>query len=343
MRKKLLCSLIGTLAASILSLYIVVSEAPAQSLSEIRSAIKSTGAGWVAGENPISRLSLQEKKRLLGVVNGPKPATHQAPTCQSSTVGLPPSIDWRNNGGNYVSDVKNQGYCGCCWAFSAVAGLESATMIANKSPNTNLDLSEQVLVSCCDTTCSPNGPCSGGYPAVAADFLRDKGAPVESCYPYQGWVGCGNACANWQASAYKIKSWDWVVVYGDTPSVDKIKEGIVKYGPLPITMAVYSDFCYYTSGVYTHAWGGLYGYHAMLVVGYDDGGQYFIVKNSWDTTWGEKGYIRVAYSEVAGDSKLGYMTFAYHVGDNPNPTCMYSIGDYFTASGGTGSIQGVGG
>ncbi len=313
----------------------------AQTVSEVQAAIKAQGAFWVAGDNPISRLTPAQQKQLLGVVNPPRSATAPAaPTCQPSAVGLPVSLDWRNNGGNYVTSVKNQGGCGSCWAFSAIATLESATMIYNKTPNTSLDLSEQVLISCCDATCSPYGQCSGGWPGKAADFLRDNGAPTDSCYTYVGSGSCGSACANWKASAYKIKNWEWIVNYdtSENPAVDKIKAGL-QNGPLSISFAVYNDFFSYTSGVYKHVSGGLAGYHAVLVVGYDDAGQYFIVKNSWAATWGEQGYFKIAYSEVTGDSKFGYMTLLYHVGDAPNPTCEYPMSEYFTAAGGSANVQ----
>ncbi len=241
-----------------------------------------------------------------------------------------------------MTSVKDQSICGSCWAFSAVAALESATLIANKTPNMELDLSEQVLVSCCNATCSPQGDCNGGFPEYAADFLRDQGAPLESCLSYTGIAMCANACPNWQASAYRAKSWEWVVNYvqNEAPTVDAIKAGLQKQ-PLAITMAVYSDFMTYSSGVYKHVSGGLAGYHAILVVGYDDAGQYFTAKNSWGPAWGEQGYFRIAYSEVTGASQFGYMTQAYYVGDNPNPnpTCEYALADYYTASGGTGTVQ----
>ncbi len=318
----------------------IVSSASAQvAVTDIQAAIKAAGATWVAAENPISKLSFEEQKRLLGVKNAPKTNTHP-PAMATLAYGLPPSLDWRNNGGNYVTGIRNQSACGSCWAHSAIAALESATLIANKTPNTELNLSEQVLISCCSSLCSPSGDCNGGYVEKAADFLRDHGAPAESCYPYVMNGYCADACPNWQASAYKIKNWKYVVDYdkSEGPSVDAIKAGL-QYGPLAITYAVYADFMSYSSGVYKHVSGILAGFHAVLVVGYDDPGQYFIVKNSWGTGWGEQGYFRIAYSEVTGDSQFGFETIAYYVGDDPDPTCKHELADYFPASGGTGTIQ----
>jgi C1A family cysteine protease len=325
---------------SILFLSILAPPSYAQvKVSDVQTAIKAAGATWVAAENHITKLTPDAQARLLGVKNAPK-ATTRPPRAQVSAYGLPPSVDWRNNGGNYVTGIRDQAACGSCWAHAGIAALESATLIANKTPNTELNLSEQVLISCCSSICSPQGDCNGGYPEKAADFLRDKGAPAESCYPYVMNGTCPNACPNWQASAYKIKSWDYVVNYdqNEAASVDAIRAGL-QNGPLATTYAVYSDFFYYTSGVYKRIYGGLAGYHAVLIVGYDDPGQYFIVKNSWGTDWGEQGYFRIAYSEVTGASQFGYETIAYHVEDDPNPTCDYALGDYFPGAGGTGTIQ----
>jgi len=87
-------------------------------------------------------------------------------------------------------------------------------------------------------------------------------------------------------------------------TINDIKTALATYGPLTTTFTVYSDFFSYRSGVYTYTSGTYQGGHAVLIVGYDDPGQYFIVKNSWGTGWGEAGFFRIAYSEVSGGSRL---------------------------------------
>src|SRR5271166_3218578 len=135
MKKELVYSFVGMFAAAILLLSMLAPPASAQvRVGDIQSAIKAVGATWLAAENPITKLTPGEQKQLLGVKEGPK-TTSNPPTTVASAYGLPPSLDWRNNGGNYVTSVKNQEYCGSCWAFSAVAALESATLIANNTPN----------------------------------------------------------------------------------------------------------------------------------------------------------------------------------------------------------------
>jgi C1A family cysteine protease len=77
-----------------------------------------------------------------------------------------------------------------------------------------------------------------------------------------------------------------------------MKSAIANYGPIVVTLAVYDDFYWYGGGVYHHTWGGLVGLHAVLAVGYNDVGGYFIVKNSWGTGWGAGGYFKISYDEV---------------------------------------------
>jgi uncharacterized protein (TIGR03437 family) len=219
----------------------------------------------------------------------------------------PASLDWRNNGGNFVTPVRDQGQCGSCWAFATAAGLESATLIANRTPGVDLNLAEQILVSC-----SGAGDCEmGGYVQSASDYLRDTGLPLEGYYGYTAADGnCGDACPPWRSSPpYKIKSWSYVAT--TSPTVNGLKNALYSYGPLPTTFMVYDDFRYYKSGVYSYTSGAFLGGHAVLLVGYDDAGQYFIVKNSWGPAWGESGYFRIAYSQLNTVVNFGDYTLAY--------------------------------
>jgi len=295
----------------------------AAELDEIRAAIQAKGAQWIAGETSVSKLPPEERKKLLGALE--PQLTGEEKFVSLPYVSLPSRLDWRNNGGNFVTPVKNQGQCGSCWAFATTAALESYTLIQNHTPNTNLDLSEQVLISC-----SGAGSCDGGYIHKASDFIRDTGIPLESCYPYTATNGyCANACPNWQSSTYKIGAWQWVTT--DQPTLDAIKNALYTYGPLVTSMIVYTDFYYYSGGIYSHTWGENDGGHAVTIVGYDDIGQYFIVKNSWGTGWGENGYFRIAYSEISSPVQFGRFTIAYL---NPNPTSSYTL---TVSKSGTGS------
>jgi C1A family cysteine protease len=236
---------------------------------------------------------------------------------------VPSSYDWRTTG--MVTPVRDQGNCGSCWAFSSVGVLESANKI--KGNNTaDLDLSEQIVVSC-DTG---NQGCSGGYMDAVSDFLKASGTGLESCYPYTATDGsCSKACAD--KSAYKVASWGYVATV--SPDVESIKAALVTYGPLVTTMMVYSDFMYYSSGIYKYTSGQLEGGHAIILVGYDDSTQAFTVKNSWGTGWGESGFFRIAYSEISSRVLFGEETIYYTVEATPptpptppSPGCNTSVG-----------------
>jgi C1A family cysteine protease len=269
-------------------------------VEEIRAAISQQKATWIAEENSISKLPEEERIKLLGALPGEEPFEgEEIYSGRESLVSIvPKSVDWRNNGGNYVSSVKNQGSCGSCWAFAVTGALESKAMISLGTPGKNLNLSEQIVLSC-----SAAGSCSGGSISSASAFLYSDGNGKENCYPYTGRNGsCSNACSNRTVRPYRLtSSYAWVAT-----NEDAMKSAIATYGPIVVTMAVYTDFYYYAGGVYRHAWGGLRGLHAVLAVGYDDTNRYFIVKNSWGTDWGSGGYFKISYDEINGDVKFGW-------------------------------------
>ncbi len=279
-------------------------------LADIRSAIHARDAKWIAGETSVSKLPPEKRRMRLGLIFPPlindiETLSYKAFDQSTQASDRPATFDWRNNGGNFITPVRDQGNCGSCWAFATTGALESITLITNNTPDVDLNLAEQILVSC-----SGAGDCGGGYIDSASDFFVDPGLPSETCYPYTATNGyCGNTCSDWQSHTNKITSWTWVAT--TSPSVSAITNALYNYGPLVTTMDVYTDFFYYRSGVYSHTWGYYQGGHAILIVGYDDYGQYFIVKNSWGTGWGESGYFKVAYSQVSGTAYFGYWTIAY--------------------------------
>ncbi len=277
-------------------------------ISRIQTGIQTSGAGWIAETNPVSALPNDRRKIRLGALI-PSDVTARDKKTYALRENLPASFDWRNNNGNFVTPVKDQGDCGSCWSFSTTAVLESQVLkTLNQS---NSDLSEQIALSC-----SGAGDCNGGYIDDASNFLKNTGISAESCYPYTEANGnCNNACANWRNSAYRIDSWNEVY-----PTVSDIKNAIYTTGPVVTAFYVYTDFYYYTSGVYSYTWGSYQGGHAVVIVGWDDSKSCFIVKNSWGTGWGESGYFRIAYSQVTGKSRFGFWTIAY----SKNP-CSYTV------------------
>jgi C1A family cysteine protease len=333
------------LAAALFLVSSPSAHANSEELEQIRQAIKAKGAKWHADKTSVSGLSLKEKKLRLGVTENEEflaelfSSTETAPL--PMVEGAPATVDWRNvEGVSYVSPVKNQGSCGSCWAFASTAALESQIMI--DTAGMPVDISEQILVSC-----SGCGSCSGGSSASASNYIRDVGLPLESCFRYTATNNlCSNACADWQDNTYSIIGWHSARTATSITAND-IRNALYAYGPTVATMYVYNDFYSYRSGVYSYTSGSYVGAHAVLVVGYDDTQQAFIVKNSWGSGWGEAGYFMIAYSEVGGTSRFGYSTMVYDgFGDNPPPDpqpvpCTYSIsptGATFKPTGGTGTF-----
>ena len=312
--KKMYAGFVGILAVSFLFAFLSVSYASQDELDKVKNDIWTKGKRWVAEETEVSKLPDHERKMRLGLLKplaaSPVAETAETPPSEPLTGSPPPGFDWRNfNGINYVTGVRNQGNCGSCWAFATTAALESNLII---SSGANTDLSEQILVSCGNA-----GSCSGGYPTTASSFIRDTGLAAESYYPYTTTNGnCAYALAGWQNATSRITSWHYV---GNTtsPTLDQIKSELVTYGPLVTTFDVYSDFYYYGGGVYQQTSGTYQGGHAVLIVGYDDVGQYFIVKNSWGGGWGESGYFRIGYSELDSIVNFGDWSLAYYTDTTP--------------------------
>jgi C1A family cysteine protease len=319
-----------------------VQSGPAQSeVDRIRAAIVQKGAHWTARVTPLSGLPLNKKRRWTGVLPPRSTVSYTNPKYSQRLPGspaLPARFDWRNyNGQNYVSSVKDQGQCGSCWAFAVTAALESKAMIT-QSKSDNLDLSEQIVLSC-----SQAGSCDGGWPDQAASFLTATGTAGQSYYPYTAQNGsCSTAGNGWQSNAYKMKNWTYVVENA-VPTVDAVKNALSSGGPLVVTMNVYEDFFSYSAGVYSYTTGALAGAHAVVIVGWNDADQAFIIKNSWGEDWGEAGYFEIGYSELNSVTQLGQqMTLVYGDAIPPNDPCSYTLSKYTDAApavGESGSVN----
>ncbi len=302
MKLKSILSLFVLIVLLGVSLFVSGVFADTGELDEVTKAIRQKNSQWSAQQTSISKLTPEERKKRLGSKYPIFSFTERILTRTSPS--LPTRLDWRNyNGNSYVTPVKEQGDCGACWAFAVSAALESKILIAQNTPNEPFDLSEQVL-----TSCSNAGNCDGGYINLASDFISNYGLPPEYCFPYTSTNGaCADNCLDWPSIAYTVSGWSLV-----DPNVGAIKDALYHYGPLVTLMAVNSDFFYYGSGIYSHAWGSFEGYHAALIVGYDDVNQSFIVKSSWGTDWGEAGYFRIAYSEIGSETIFGCWLIAYN-------------------------------
>lgn len=282
-------------------------------LEELTAAIEEQGAGWSAGQTPLSPYEVERSEGLLGYVPGPQePALEEQEALARDALlsfsdeapTYPPKHDWRSHqGASYITSVKDQNPCGSCVAFGACAAVEGMLRIEREDPSLEVDLAEAHLFFCVARSqgrrCS--GDNGGWWPADALDAVRGDGVADEACYPYVGQdQDCTGLCSDWQSRATTIKAWHEITDLG------VMKEWLSSRGPLVGTMTVYEDFVrYYKGGVYRYVAGPLGGGHCICIVGYDDEQQCWIGKNSWgDTGWGEGGFFRIAYGECGIDSSM---------------------------------------
>ena len=307
---------VGMIVGVIFWLAVVVQGAAwAGNLADLRQSITAAGANWTAGETAVTRMTPEEQNRLCGGLAETTRGDAAATMAALPAADLPTSYSWRDvNGKNYVTPVRNQQTCGSCFVFAPVAALESRLLRTYNRPGTDIDLSEQIPLSCAGA-----GNCAaGGYASTASTYLQNTGTAKETCYPYTNTDGsCGAACANWQLSPYKVTNWSYAnQTFPATTAM--LKTAVLTKGPVVARMVVFSDLYDYTGGVYSKVSGENKGGHFVLVVGWDDATSAFLVKNSWGTDWGLSGYFWIAYSQLAStDVRFGEWVYVYDDATGP--------------------------
>ncbi len=252
----------------------------------------------------------QEDEFGMGALLSLEPKAEANPLA-SGFADFPAYFNWNDEG--FITPVKNQGSCGSCWAFGILAVMEAQIMIQLDNPDLGIDLSEQDLVSCFDTGASYGG-CKGNYLHNTCNYLKSSGVAEEDCFKYVAYEkSCSLKCN--EPQMLHLETWNflqytythkvrWRYSNGVTlsytlpiPSVETIKAA-VQEGPVVTTMAVFSDFYYYRSGVYSpNGSASFQGLHAIAIVGWDDSDSSWICKNSWGTGWGDNGYFKIRWIE----------------------------------------------
>jgi len=240
------------------------------------------------GVNKFSDLTTAEFKAFLG--GGIIPTKFLSSTAGTfkrtvSMSDLPSVVDWRKQG--VVTPVKDQGGCGSCWAFAATETIESIVAIKNKSAP--LILSEQNMVSCTPNPdeCGGSGGCEGATAELGFDYVKQKGISSEKVYPYRGITG---KCQE-LAKAVTITGY----VKLPENSHDDLMNAVATVGPIAITVAA-SEWIDFENGVFDGCVKDADLDHGVQLVGYGSdskGGDYWQVRNSWGSFWGEQGYIRI--------------------------------------------------
>jgi C1A family cysteine protease len=282
-------------------------------LKKIKNKIKDKNLKWEAGLSP-AFIDYVRKDRKGEIVYTEQPTEAEeeelagsAITQEEETI-LPYYFDWRNAyGENWVTSSKNQGGCASCWAFAAVGVAEAALNIYNKWPGLDLDLSEQDLVSCGhdDSALPDAGNCiTGGSDNKALYYIKNTGVVDETCFPYSATdEPCSNICTD--GKQYHIQD-KFTVIDGGGEAVDKEAaiKALLDYGPSTAWIRAYTDLYSYVNGIYEPSTGDNNGAHVINVIGYNETGDYFIIKNTWGTGFGMNGFGYIKSWVILNDSTI---------------------------------------
>jgi len=347
---------------------------PGDTLEEIRYKIDYNGYDFTVSDNWISRLSEEERNNLRGKHQSRFPGQKTASTDPGPLIGilgkraLPSSFDWRNyNGHSYISPIKDQDPCGSCWAFAACAAAEGTYNWAMGLYDSNCsDFSESYMMWCLGSILPYSdhfGVCNQGadwdyYELLAltrAGITGREGVCGEENFPYQSTAP--TSCNPYLTyPRVRFKSWHRVAC-GD---IAAIKTAIMIYGVVDVAIMTSSAFDAYNGGVFQDSLTSCPGGnppdtdcyytptdHAVSLVGWDDnppegGGGCWILRNSWNTSWGESGYMRIRYTSARVACEVAYLVY-----ESPHP----AGGDYngsgtadiaiFRPNSGLWSIRGI--
>lgn len=299
--------------AFVLSLTVYGDDAEIQRL---RAQGQREGWTFTVGKTGVSDIPLEQLCSLKIPDNWRQLGQFEDDVFGKRTLATPPAAwDWRDYG--KVTSVKNQGSCGSCWDFAHIGSYESAILVNGGS---SYDLSEQWLLDCNTKGYS----CSGGWLDAWGDMAN--GVPLESCYPYTAVKStCKTTCTKYEP----LDTWYYVGSSSGVPTTSALKQAIYDRGG--VAAAVYANTAMqnYTGGIFNSCSTSSPN-HAIVLVGWDDASSYWIMKNSWGTSWGESGYMRIPY----GCSNIGYAA-AYGIpegGTTPPAEDPYEPNDSATAA-----------
>jgi C1A family cysteine protease len=270
------------------------------------------------GMNQFSHMSEKEMKETILTLNPPRnepddsaPFEPVQPEARlQERAGDTLQLDWRNvNGKSYVTPIRDQNTCGSCYAFAAVSVMESALLISYPDKfNMSLNISENSAMA------NTNYGCNGGYSNVVMDAAADKNVTTEAIWPYRSTYYNGSAPATY--ANYANNSDYFAQPAGKTLfSIRNSSTDLKNFIDIqPTVIYIYADtnFSYYRGGYFNSSacnpnWYSIN--HAVVAVGYDMINKHWLIRNSWGTIWGERGYIRMAmWDDGSGLCNMYYWT-----------------------------------
>jgi cathepsin B len=298
-------------------------------LSEIADHVNSLNTTWTATTYP--KFGLLKSQHEVKALLGSKPKGSEAKlrydnarkTYANSKLTAPDSFDSRTNWPkcDSIRDIRDQSNCGSCWAVSSASAMSDRWCIdSNQTDQTRIS-STDVLACCAE--CGDG--CDGGEEDVAFQHWITHGYSTGNefggdqwCKPYSfqpcahhvvvpGLTDCGNLgpeyptpqCTQKCSSETYPKDYTSDLRFGSSYTTfageQDIKIEIANHGPVVTGFTVYEDFMTYKGGIYQHVTGGDLGGHAVRIIGYgtENGTDYWLVANSWNEHWGEKGLFRM--------------------------------------------------
>ncbi|XP_037917239.1 cathepsin L-like [Hermetia illucens] len=242
------------------------------------------------GVTPFADMSQQE---FMEIFNGYQASAESEdnntlPYLSPANVDIATSVDWRKAGA--VTPIKNQGYCGACWAFSTTGALEGQHFRKNGSL---VSLSEQNLIDC--SYGFGNYGCRGGTETRALNYvIRNHGIDTEQSYSY---VGKDNEDCRFNPKTVGATAQATIRIPSGNDKA--LLSAVATVGPISVAIDASSfTFKHYSGGIYQD-WRCNRNRltHSVLLVGYGTDSKnrdYWLVKNSWGTKWGEEGYVRMS-------------------------------------------------
>jgi len=291
---------------------------------EFINYINSIKTTWKAGRNFGKDFPLKSLTKMMGVhpdANLYRPAFKNVKEefASLSNQDIPESFDAREQWPDCptIQEIRDQGSCGSCWAFGAVEAMSDRICIHSKG-QVNAHLSAENLVSCC-YTCGFG--CNGGFPGAAWSHWVKKGIVTggnynssQGCQPYiieacehhttgdrppcsegGGTPKCSKSCDAGYSIPYQQDLHFGASSYSVHKHIEDIQLEIMNNGPVEGALTVYEDFPTYKTGVYQHVHGKALGGHAIRILGWgvEDSTPYWLIANSWNTDWGDNGYIKI--------------------------------------------------
>jgi len=255
-------------------------------LAQIDKRNRMQSKGAVHGITKFSDFTEAEFRGLLGYRKPDKRTGKIYPVPEYK--GDSTYVDWT---GTYTTAIKDQGYCGSCWAFSATEQIESDAIRAGLTTTTEA-LSPQQIVSCDEVDLG----CDGGNTETAYAYVMTAGGiTTDSQYPYTSyWDVTGQCSTDWTA-VVTLSAW-----YDIEPDEDTMIDYVLSTGPLSVCLDA-STWYSYVSGILSADSCGDDVDHCVQAVGLNEDEGYWIVRNSWGTTWGLEGFIYLELGANACD------------------------------------------